>query len=396
MSERAQERMITVWVDPAVDGLFEISEPLLQVQGEAEAAFDLSLGDDAVVAEWIYALVAPFPELRDGVTGVELLGQWKGGEDRFSNQPLLVSGQTSAILSRLWGEPGEEAVQVHAETELLARSWTERPSWAIVPFEHLHPGWKVLEVDGQSPIRKDFDSVNYPLVVRLSLEGEPPENLKQTESSTLPRLIPASNRNPNKMTVVALTGVTALVRATAWTMEQMGIDYPARDIGHWLNEADIAHISNEVPFAENCPFPNPTQLGVEFCSDVRYIELLEDVGTDVVELTGDHFHDWGPQAMLYTLDLYDARGWLSYGGGATHDEGRQPVMIEHNGNRLAFIGCNGKGGSFARATETSPGSVKCDFTWLQEHIARLVSEGVIVIAVVRLTFPMVWSSAVTP
>jgi poly-gamma-glutamate synthesis protein (capsule biosynthesis protein) len=118
------------------------------------------------------------------------------------------------------------------------------------------------------------------------------------------------------MTVLVMTGVTALVRATAHTMELQGITYPAVDIGAWLREADITHISNEVPFARDCPFPNPNQINVVFCSDPRYIDLLEDVGTDVVELTGDHFGDWGADAMFFTLDLYQERGWPYYGGGA--------------------------------------------------------------------------------
>ena len=56
-----------------------------------------------------------------------------------------------------------------------------------------------------------------------------------------------------------LTGVTALVRGTASLMEGQGMTYPAQEIGDWLREADILHISNEVPFAENCP--QPYQLG---------------------------------------------------------------------------------------------------------------------------------------
>jgi poly-gamma-glutamate synthesis protein (capsule biosynthesis protein) len=193
-------------------------------------------------------------------------------------------------------------------------------------------------------------------------------------------LAPASNRDPNKLTTLAMTGVTALVRATAFTMEQQGIEYPARDIGDWLRSADITHISNEVPFAEGCPFPNPVQESMIFCSDPRYIRLLESVGTDVVELTGDHFQDWGEEAMYYTLDLYRQEGWGTYGGGANLDEGRKALLVEHNGNRLAFIGCNAKGGSFAQAGPDHPGAVRCDLDWMAGEISRLRAEGYLPIA----------------
>jgi poly-gamma-glutamate synthesis protein (capsule biosynthesis protein) len=84
--------------------------------------------------------------------------------------------------------------------------------------------------------------------------------------------------------------------------------------------------------------------------------------------------------MLYTLDLYRERGWPVYGGGATFDQGKQAALLEHNGNRFAFIGCNGKGGGFAQATGTNPGSVHCDFDWLHAETRRLTEAGYLVIA----------------
>jgi poly-gamma-glutamate synthesis protein (capsule biosynthesis protein) len=182
------------------------------------------------------------------------------------------------------------------------------------------------------------------------------------------------------MTVLAMTGVTALVRATASEMEKYGITYPGQDIREWLLSADITHISNEVPFAADCPYPNPTQTEIRFCSRDGYIQLLEDVGTDVVELTGDHFQDWGTEAMFHTLDLYRARGWPYYGGGSTLADGRKALLMENNHNRIAFIGCNEKRGSFAQADETHPGAAACDMEWMAGEISRLKQAGYLVIA----------------
>jgi poly-gamma-glutamate synthesis protein (capsule biosynthesis protein) len=83
--------------------------------------------------------------------------------------------------------------------------------------------------------------------------------------------------------------------------------------------------------------------------------------------------------MLFTLDLYAERGWPYYGGGANLAEGRQAVTITHNGNQVAFIGCNAKGGAYARAGNSSPGAVVCDFTWMQSEIERLSAAGYLVI-----------------
>jgi hypothetical protein len=75
----------------------------------------------------------------------------------------------------------------------------------------------------------------------------------------------------------------------------------------------------------------------------KYIELLELVGADVIELTGNHFQDYGSVATLQTLDMYKERGWPYFGGGANLEDARKPALFTHNGNRIAFIGCNSIG-----------------------------------------------------
>ena len=327
------------------------------------------------VSQWIYALAAPFPTIPDGVSSETLRRCWRGeAAGPFGEKPLLLDASALAGLSVLWGAPASSAVQVLPAGELLEAAWNSRPAWAIVPFEALEPAWKVLEVDGQSPLRKNFDPASYPLAVPISLQGEA-ALVERFGAAGGESLLPVSNRDPGKLTVLAMTGVTALVRATAFAMERQGITYPAKDIGGLLSAADLTHISNEVPFAEDCPFPDPLQQGMRFCSDPKYIKLLETVGTDIVELTGDHFQDWGVQAMRFTLELYKEEGWPYYGGGGDLEEARQPLLVEHNGNRLAFLGCNAKGGSFAQAGKDHPGAYECGDEWVQQQAQALRSQG---------------------
>jgi poly-gamma-glutamate synthesis protein (capsule biosynthesis protein) len=323
-----------------------------------------------VVGHWVYALVAPFPTLVDEVTLEEIERVWRGLSVGPFGGPILLSPETLAIFEAWWGESARGRVEVMEEADLLDAAWASQPSWAIIPFEELAPRWKVLSVEGHSPLWKDFDPDAYALSVPIALS-------EAIEWAELPII---SNRDTDALTTVVTTGVTALVRATAWEMERQGITYPAEDIGDLLREADVTHISNEVPFTHDCPPPNPAQRSLIFCSDAAYIELLEDVGTDVVELTGDHFNDWTEDAMLFTLDLYDERGWQYYGGGANIEEAKKSLLMEHNGNLIAFVGCNGKGGGYATADVDYPGAVECDYDFLSEEIASLVEQGYLVIA----------------
>jgi hypothetical protein len=258
--------------------------------------------------------------------------------------------------------------------QLIDKAWADMPSWAIIPFESIQPRWKVLTVDNQSPIRKNFNESTYPLKAHFEL-------VKPLPSSDLSLNLPASNRDPDKLTTVILTGVTAMVRATAYTMELKGVTYPGRDIRNTMREADIVHISNEVPFSSQCPFPNPGETSLSnMCSNPRYIDLLTDIGTDVVELTGNHFNNAGVEGMLETLKLYQEHGIAYYGGGANLNEALTPLLLEHNGNKIAFIGCkrpNSK--DDPSATSGGPGAAPCDFKVLTQKVSVLAAQGYVVI-----------------
>jgi hypothetical protein len=379
---------IGLWVDPSlppgVGAALRLPTVFSLVSDATQAPLRLEVGAGQPLSRWVYSLVAPFPTLVNGVSAQDLLNCWRGQPTgAFAGIPLFVDEGTLQAFSRLWGEPEASAVQVLPADKLLETAWKRRDAWAIVPFEAVEPRWKVLEIDGNSPLHKDFNLEQYPLVVPLALHGGQPlaeAALRLYGPDSPDPLLPASNRDPQRLAVVAMTGVTALVRATAATMESRGILYPGKDVRDWLRSADLTHISNEVPFAQNCPAPDPFQADMRFCSDPRYIALLEDVGTDVVELTGDHFQDWGESAMLYTLELYRQHGWGYYGGGENVEDGRRPLKIEVNGNRLAFVGCNAKGGSYAQAGPKHPGAVPCAGDWMAGEIRQLREQGYLPIA----------------
>lgn len=371
----------SVWIAPYVPAQLSeginLPDGFSSVESPGTGQVNLEVSDQQPVSHWIYALVAPFPTITDQVSVRDLKQSWKGNPSGpFSGQPLLMDESTFGVLTTWWGDSGSDSTRILPSGDLLDIAWDQRPSWAIVPFESLEPGWKVLAIDDQSPLRKEFDPDSYALSVPFSLMGDSSLVAELQSNSS----IPATNRDASRLTTVAMTGVTALVRATAFSMHRNGITYPARDIGQVLRSADLTHISNEIPFTPDCPPPNPVQEGLRFCSDPDYIALLEEVGTDVVELTGDHFGDWGPEAMRYTLDIYEQRDWTYYGGGYDRKDARQARLIEHNGNKIAFIGCNAKGGGYATASESQPGAVACDFDWMQKEIARLTEAGFQVIA----------------
>lgn len=381
------EPVFAMWMAPYIpdqlSSQLRLSGNTIKTADKAEADLLIDVGSDHIIAEWTFALVAPFPTIADQVSFRSLKDFWAGNAtDDFPAKKVLLDGSTLAVFEKIWGQASTDYIQVVARENLLTRCWDDPENWAVIPFEQLEPRWKVILIDGQSPIRKEFNAMQYPLNIPFSLVGSQ-EKIADYLSNAQVELnfydIPIVNRDPEKMTTVMLTGVTALVRGTAWLMELYGMTYPARDLGDLLRGADILHINNEVTFAERCPNPfsdREKEARLIFCSKPKYIELLEAIGTDVVELAGDHLDDWGTDAMYNTLDMYDERGWQYYGGGRNLQDGLQPALFEHNGNRIAFLGCNkGKIPSYSQASEDQPGAVHCDFDVMSAGIREVLAEG---------------------
>ncbi len=364
---------VRLWISPAVPDLLRdavaarLAHPARQVVLVAKAEdadIRLEPGGREGLARWTYAVVAPFPTLRDDVALAEVLDAWRQGS-------LWAAPDTAAAMEALFGPPQVAPTPIPAD-ELLDRAWAQSARLALVPFEALDPRWKVLAVDGASPLRRAFDDDGYPLKIEFGLSGEA---WAVAALKSLLAGLPSVNRDPAHLTVLAMTGVTALTRATAAVMEAQGATYPSALIGDWLRQADLTHVSNEVSFWPQCPAPTLNARGLRFCSLPGHLALLEDIGVDIVELTGNHVLDWGSEAFLYSLGLYRERGWLTFGGGEDLEHARQPALIEHNGNRLAFLGCNPAGPATAWADEARPGAAPCDFEGLSSQIAGLRADG---------------------
>lgn len=330
------------------------------VDNDAEADITLGPAPGEIVAEFVYAVVAPFPTVQDDISSAEL-----------QQATLYATAETAQIWQTIYPN-----IQPVGEDKLAEAVWREPDAYAIIPFDALTPDLKVLHLERQSPFNRELDLASYPLVLRISATGN-----EKASAALRQALGPFTNRDPEKLTRVAMTGVTALVRATAAQMEYSGILFPGEMVAPILQSADITHISNEVPFAENCPFPNAISASVVFCSHDHYFELLEHLGADVIEVTGNHSNDYGTDAMLRSLNKYLAAGMNYYGGGRDLNDAFQPAFVYDHGNKIAFVGCNSFGPNAAWATADQPGTAPCgDLSTMAQQIGQLAAEGYVVIA----------------
>ncbi len=148
---------LQLWVDPTLpEGLraaVQLPPGFSPAAQQDQANLSIQVGEQPLLGRWTYALVAPFPTITQGISSVALRYAWNS---QPLERPLLVDESTYAVFTAKWGPAAQGAVRVLPADEILGAAW-DSSSWAIVPFEKLEPRWKVLEVDGQSPLRKSFD-----------------------------------------------------------------------------------------------------------------------------------------------------------------------------------------------------------------------------------------------
>ncbi|MGD8634154.1 MAG: hypothetical protein PVF85_11325, partial [Anaerolineales bacterium] len=168
---------VSLWVDPALPSA--LCDPVVElVDGSAgryvfveqaeDAQLRVEMQPERPLTHWVYAVVAPFPTVRDDLALEELQRRWDGSSETGG---LIVTGQSAALLRKGFGvSPGETVLQVEAE-HLLEDAWAAGDYFSVIPFEDLEPRWKVLRLEGQSPITKSFDPQGYPLLLPFGLSG---------------------------------------------------------------------------------------------------------------------------------------------------------------------------------------------------------------------------------
>lgn len=351
------------------------SEPIQSLELASTVPFTLSICEDATDSLWfgeyIFAAAVQFPSVADIVSKETIEHLWSGDMTEDGQYSMLiVPEEHKPLFTTLWGTPDSNKVQLLTVEEIPQKLWDDPTYIAILPFESITPHMKVLSINGQHPMWKNFESSMYPMTVIFCLKPDGEVSGEEKLGN-----VPVTNRDEAKMTTVLMTGVTALTRETAYVMEQEGILKPGEQILDWFEAADLVHISNEVPFTAECPVPMPPFSASRFCSRPAYFDLLESIGVDVIELTGNHLLDYGEDAFQETLAQLSSSGIQYYGGGSDLADASNPLLIEMNGNRFAFLGCNVPGPDSVFADSSNGGANPCNMEALIEDVSSLSRQG---------------------
>lgn len=372
-----------------IEGFDNVSE-----KSSADLIFEfVSAEEDSSLKGPLYfAPVVSFYSLIEDISWVDLKDFWQGSRETIKDIEgneipvnLVLSSETLKVLSAILGECKVKNLTVKNSGEIKKAVTAGVNVLSILPFDQIEKEYKVLSIDGKSVLDKNTTFREYLLAggIKIKITNDKiDDKLKSIIDNTF-NSSELSNRSVDDMVSILITGVTALTRQVADRMDKNGILYPAEKIRDTLLDADITHISNEVSFVKDCYAAKPNTM--VFCSKPEYMQLLKYIGTDVLELTGNHLNDYGRQWFDYTLDIYDKEGIAYFGGGRNLEDAQKPATFDIRGYKFAFLGANTFGPSSDWATADDAGSAPIntldaalqekDMQKYEEKIKQLKSEG---------------------
>lgn len=107
-------------------------------------------------------------------------------------------------------------------------------------------------------------------------------------------------------------------------------------VRHVIESADIAFAQLESPYSDKGSRGSSGPRGT-MPKDVRNYPSIVNAGFDVISLASNHGLDWGLDAMEDLRDRLRRDGLHPVGFGMNLAEAREPVVLERDGTKIAFL-----------------------------------------------------------
>lgn len=182
--------------------------------------------------------------------------------------------------------------------------------------------------------------------------------------------------NPNE-TIISFTGDINF--AEDWyTMELLkrkknGIrDCISSEVMEILQESDILFMNNEFVYSDSDePLP---EKAYTFRADLERVELLKELGADIVSLGNNHTYDYGDEGLFDTMEALDEANIAYVGAGANLKDACKIVYVVANGRKIAFVASTDieRTKQYTKAaTETEAGVLK---THDPQHFVNVIKQ----------------------
>lgn len=219
----------------------------------------------------------------------------------------------------------------------INESQTDNIKW--VSLNNLTPKTRVVSIDGNYYFDDFKAGAKYRQISAIS---DDPATATEAKQHILLKAFEDFSASHQVDTILsfAQTGVTALTRNLTNTLSGAAAgrgSYFADRIKDFLSKKDLTHLSNEVSFADNCQGSRNT---MSLCADWRTLDTITAVGTDIIELTGNHNNNYGTKNNLRTIQKYHELGIKTVGGGENEATAAEPLTIKQKQTNLTLLAYN--------------------------------------------------------
>lgn len=138
----------------------------------------------------------------------------------------------------------------------------------------------------------------------------------------------------------------------------------------YMKDADIMCLNNEFTYSKRgASLPGKAYT---FRAKPQRVQILKQLGVDVVKLANNHVYDYGEEALLDTFSTLDSAGIPYIGAGKDLKEAMKPCYFEIDGKKIAFVAASRaeKYQMTPQATESSPGILRCYDTSLFKQVIK--------------------------
>ena len=140
---------------------------------------------------------------------------------------------------------------------------------------------------------------------------------------------------PTREYTLIFTGDVMLSRSVGSRMEaQKDWSLPFRLIADTLRSADLRYGNLECPVSDR---GHDLEHRYSFRADPRALQGLNAAGFDVVSQPNNHTYDWGPEALLDSLQRLRAAGIEPVGAGHNFLAAHYPLVAHAGTLRIAFL-----------------------------------------------------------
>lgn len=126
-----------------------------------------------------------------------------------------------------------------------------------------------------------------------------------------------------------------------------------------MKDADVMTINNEFTYSlAGSPLEGKMYT---FRANPERVNILTELGVDVVNLANNHVYDYGEDALIDTMDTLTEADIGYFGAGENLEEAMSPVYFYIQDKKIAYVGASRaeKNQMTPQATEESPGILRC-------------------------------------